>query len=274
VTTDDSAVDGDQPSGRTKEELSGSFGAVASDYERFRPGPPPAAVDWWLPERAHRVVDLGAGTGALTRLLVARADEVVAVEPDDRMRTVLQERVPGVVALGGRAESIDLPHASADAVFASSSWHWVEPVAALTEVARVLVPDGLLGVVWSGPDPDGPFMSQARDLLAAGRGDAGEQDLGDMVLGNANRPDFVLVIPDGLPFSAPEHEVITWDVALTADELIGLLGTLSWIITMPDEQREQVFATARRFLVELLGLEGERTVDVAFRADAWRSRVV
>jgi hypothetical protein len=65
--------------------------------------------------------------------------------------------------------------------------------------------------------------------------------------------------------------VITWDVALTADELIGLLGTLSWIITMPDDRRELVFTTARRFLTELLGLEGERTVDVAFKADVWRS---
>jgi hypothetical protein len=138
----------------------------------------------------------------------------------------------------------------------------------------VLVPGGVLGVVWSGPDPDGPFMSQARDLLAADRTDDNAPDLGDMILGNARRPDFILVIPDGLPFAEPEHQVITWDVALTADELIGLLGTLSWIITMPDEQREHVISTARRFLVELLGLVGDRTVDVAFRADAWRSHVV
>jgi len=266
---------GDDATGRSTAELSGSFGAVASDYERFRPGPPVAAVDWWLPERVHRVVDLGAGTGALTRLLVDRADEVVAVEPDDRMRAVLHERVPGATALAGRAESFDVPDASADGVFASSSWHWVEPVAALTEVARVLVPGGVLGVVWSGPDPDGAFMSQARDLLAAQADDAPDapSGLGSMILGDARRPDFVLVIPDGLPFSAPEHEVISWDVALTADELIGLLGTLSWIITMSDEQRERVTSTARRFLEELLALAGDRTVDVAFRADVWRTHV-
>ena len=267
---------GDDATGRSTGELSGSFGAVASDYERFRPGPPVAAVDWWLPVRVHRVVDLGAGTGALTRLLVDRADEVVAVEPDDRMRAVLHERVPGATPLPGRAESFDLPDASADGVFASSSWHWVEPVAALTEISRVLVPGGVLGAVWSGPDPDGPFMSQARNLLAAQADDDGSgapSDLGSVILGDGRRPEFVLAIPDGLPFSKPEHEVVSWDVALTADELIGLLGTLSWIITMSDEQRERVTSTARRFLVELLGLEGDRTVDVAFRADAWRSRL-
>jgi SAM-dependent methyltransferase len=272
LVTSDGSPEASDGSARTDAELSGSFGAVASDYERFRPGPPSAAVDWWLPERVHRVVDLGAGTGALTRLLVARADEVVAVEPDDRMRAVLHEAVPGATALRGRAEALDLPDASADAVLASSSWHWVEPVAGLTEVARVLVPGGLLGVVWSGPAPDGPFMSPARALLGAADGDdAGGSELGSMILGDARRPEFVLAIPDGLPYSEPEHRVMSWDLALTADELIGLLGTLSWIITMPPDRREHVTSTARRFLRDLLGLEGARTVDVAFKADVWRS---
>src|SRR5262249_19716602 len=99
----------------------------------------------------------------------------------------------------------------------------------------------------------------------------GGSELGSMILGDARRPEFVLVIPEGLPFSEPEHRVLTWDVPLTADELIGLLQTLSWIITMPAEQREQVVSTARRFLTELLGLEGERTVDGTFKAEVWRS---
>jgi hypothetical protein len=57
---------------------------------------------------------------------------------------------------------------------------------------------------------------------------------------------------------------------LNADELIGLLGTLSWIITMPDDERRRVIETARGFLRDLLGVEGDVTVDVTFRADAWR----
>ena len=65
--------------------------------------------------------------------------------------------------------------------------------------------------------------------------------------------------------------MFTWDVALNADELIGLLGTLSWIITMPENQLEQVTGQARRLLRDLLGIDGDMTVDVAFRADAWRA---
>ena len=75
-----------------------------------------------------------------------------------------------------------------------------------------------------------------------------------------------------MPFDQPEHEVYRWDVALNADELIGLLGTFSWIITMPEPTRASVIAEARRLLRELLGVHGEVTVDVAFRSDAWRTR--
>ena len=86
-----------------------SFGAIADRYERYRPGPSIAAVEWILPRPVGTVVDLGAGTGALTRLLVGRAAEVVAVEPDDRMRAVLADSVPGVRVVAGRGESIPLP---------------------------------------------------------------------------------------------------------------------------------------------------------------------
>jgi SAM-dependent methyltransferase len=265
-----------------KAERSGSFGAVASHYERYRPGPPVAAVDWLLPTHLGTVVDLGAGTGALTRLLVDRADDVVAVEPDDRMRSVLIDEVPGIRAVAGRGESMPLPDGCADAVLASSSWHWMDTVPTLLEVGRVLVPGGTLGVLWGGPDPEGTFITQAQAILAersrrdagadSGPGASGTSQFAGLIMGDALRPVSSLEIPDGVPFDQPELEAFTWEVALNADELIGLLGTLSWVITMPEETRQGVVAEARRLLAALLGVEGEVTVDVAFRADVWRSR--
>jgi len=260
-----------------KARLAGSFGEVASHYERFRPGPPLSAVDWILPAHLGRVVDLGAGTGALTELLIDKADEVVAVEPDDRMRAVLSAEVPGIRAVAGRGESIPLPDSCVDAVVASSSWHWMDLVPTLHEVARVLVPGGVLGTMWSGPDPEGPFVSQARALLAArssddgGRQTSGGGTFAGLIMGDADRPNPILEIPAGVPFHQPERQVVTWDVALNADEVIGLLGTFSWIITMPEETRRGVISEARRLLGELLGVEGDVTVDVAFRSEAWRT---
>jgi SAM-dependent methyltransferase len=267
-----------------KAKRSGSFGEVAPAYERYRPGPTVAVVDWFLPTHVGRIVDLGAGTGALTRLLLDRADDVVAVEPDDRMRSVLTAQVPGVRAVRGRGESIPLPDGCADAVLASSSWHWMDPVPTLHEVGRILVAGGLLGVVWSGPDPEGAFLLQARELLAEqsphgtpaagtdGEGSPADGGLSAVIMGDALRPTPSLEIPADVPFEQPEHRSFVWDVALNADELIGLLGTFSWIITLSDDARSRVIAEARRLLREFLGVEGKATVDVAFRSDAWRAR--
>jgi SAM-dependent methyltransferase len=258
-----------------KAARSASFGSVAEHYERYRPGPTADVVAWFLPDPVDCVVDLGAGTGALTRLLGARARDVVAVEPDDRMRAVLAAEVPAARALAGRGEAIPVPDGSAQGVFASSSWHWMDPVPTLAEIRRVLVPGGLFGAVWTGPDPDGPFMQQAQTLVAAVRDQnadgAGFADA--IAAGGAAGARTVdrLEIPDGVPFGPVEPKAFVWDVALNADELIGLLGTLSWIILMPDDERTRIFATARRLLAELLGIEGETTVDVAYRALAFRT---
>jgi SAM-dependent methyltransferase len=251
-----------------------SFGDVAELYENFRPGPPANALGWILDGRhVHSVVDLGAGTGACTRLLLDLADQVTAVEPDDRMRAVLATQVPGARALEGRGEAIPVADGSADAVFASSSWHWMDPLLALPEVARVLRPGGTLGVVWSGPDPEGPFIAEARVLLSGQSPDgttldnassASDENLADPVMADADRPSSILEIPSdhSVPFDQPEREVFGWDVPLTADDLIGLLGTFSWIILMEEDTRNHLFSEARRLLEEMLGIVGDVTIDV------------
>ena len=80
-----------------------------------------------------------------------------------------------------------------------------------------------------------------------------------------------LEIPPGVPFDQPEQTVITWDVALTADELVGPLGTFSWVILMDDDARGRLFETARRVLRDALGVEGDVTVDVGYRAEVWKA---
>jgi SAM-dependent methyltransferase len=271
----------DRGTGDQKARRSGSFGAAASMYERFRPGPPPAAVAWMLPDSARRVVDLGAGTGAMTKDLVGQVDDVIAIEPDDRMREILISNLPGVTALRGTGESMPLDTSSVDAVLASSSWHWMDEGRALQETARVLVPGGILGVVWSGPDPDGPFVLQAQAMLSEmssapeepRAGSTGDPDLGREVMDTDNRVETVLHIPDDSVFAQPEHTSLTWDVALTADELMGLLSTFSWIITMPEERRTHVIAEARRVLRDGLGIAGDVTVDIQYRSEVWRTHV-
>ena len=154
--------------------MAGSFGRVAESYDRVRPGPASAAVDWLVPAGCRSAVDLAAGTGLFTRALLGRVPEITAVEPDGRMRAVLAERTEGVRVLDGRGEAIPLTDASADAVFVSTAWHWFDPALAVPEIARVLRDGGRLGVIWTSRDRAGDWVAELDLLrLSAVPGEAG-----------------------------------------------------------------------------------------------------
>src|SRR5664279_398208 len=209
-----------------------SFGAIAEDYDRFRPGPPSPAVEWILPRQCDAVVDIGAGTGALTRLLMDHARRVTAVEPDRRMAAVLAARVPGATVLSGRAEQLPLPDGGCDAVVGSSMWHWVDEPRASMEAARVLRPGGVLGLLWSGPDRSEGWLS---DVLRRSRRPeaAARQD-------EDRRRRHRVTLPVDAPFSEPETLVVRWSITVTPDELIGLAGTYSGFIVLPEADRTQL----------------------------------
>jgi SAM-dependent methyltransferase len=258
-------------SAEEKAARSGSFGSAATDYERYRPGPSAEAVQWILGGRPGTVVDLGAGTGALSRTLVTVADRVVAVEPDERMRAVFTNAVPGVEALAGRAESMPLDDSSVDAVVASSSWHWVDPLPALAEMARVLRPGGVLGAVWAGADPRDPLIGDAlTEMLTS----SGERSAFSRALAQhaPRATDLTLTIPPGTLFDAPGQRFFTWVVPMTLDDLVGLIGTFSWMLVLSETERAEVLDDARTMLGRALGIEGDQTVELGFRADCYRTR--
>ena len=114
-----------------------------------------------LPTNAVDVLDLGAGTGAVTRLLRERVPgKVVAAEPDARMRAVLVRRVPDVLTVGARAEALPFADDTFDAVAVSSAWHWMDLALTVPEAARVLRPGGRLGVLWNGPARDVEWVAE------------------------------------------------------------------------------------------------------------------
>jgi ubiquinone/menaquinone biosynthesis C-methylase UbiE len=135
------------------QQLAKSFESIGEEYDRYRPGFPEAAAADIVPDRADAVLDLGAGTGKFTELLVSRADRVVAVEPSVAMLDVLRAKLPGVEALVGGAESIPLADGSMDAVTVAQAFHWFDRDAACVEIRRVLVPGGVLGLLWNHSDP-------------------------------------------------------------------------------------------------------------------------
>ena len=144
-----------------------SFGQVADEYARGRPGYPAEAIDWVLESApGGRVVDLGAGTGKLTRALVAPGRTVTAIEPLDEMRERLAADLPEVTTLAGSAESMPVADASADAVFVAQAFHWFDPVPALNEIARVLAAGGMLGLIWNTRDDSEPWVAEFSRILS------------------------------------------------------------------------------------------------------------
>ena len=135
-------------------DLAGSFGRAAEAYERGRPGYAEAALDAVGLAPDALVLDLAAGTGKLTRQLVPRVAHVVAVEPLEGMRAVLERIVPEAEARSGTADAIPLEDASVDAVFVAEAFHWFAATATLHEIARVLRPRGTLAILFNQPSGD------------------------------------------------------------------------------------------------------------------------
>jgi ubiquinone/menaquinone biosynthesis C-methylase UbiE len=136
-----------------------SFDSVAEVYERARPTYAPAAVAWIAEQLPFsRVLDLGAGTGKLTRQLVALGADVVAVEPGDEMRRVFRRVLPDVEVHAGGAEAIPLPDASVDTVTVAQAFHWFDRDAAFAEMHRVLRPGGGYAVLWNEDDHEDELM--------------------------------------------------------------------------------------------------------------------
>lgn len=159
-----------------------SFASVADAYERARPGYPDDAVRWLAGDDPCDVVDLGAGTGKLTRSLVALGHRVTAVEPLPEMLGHLREGLPELVAVEGSAERIPLPDASADVVTVAQAFHWFDKPVALCEIARVLRPGGSLALVWNTRDENGPWVATPGVAIGiVGRTEVREQDVGESI---------------------------------------------------------------------------------------------
>src|SRR5918996_889314 len=134
-----------------------SFGAVAAAYDAGRPTFPAEALTWILGPGRLQVLDLGAGTGKLAAVAAALGHDVVAVDPSEEMLSVCRRR-PGIDTMVGAAESIPLAHASVDAVIVGQAFHWFDHTRALPEIARVLRPNGVLGLLWNDADRVVPWV--------------------------------------------------------------------------------------------------------------------
>lgn len=204
-----------------------SFGTVAASYDRGRPSYPVEALTWALGTASSggaplRVLELGAGTGKLTEVLVGLGHEVFATEPDEQMLDVLSAKLPDVRATVGSAEQIPVGDQQYDVVVVGQAFHWFDQEAALPEISRVLAKDGRLVLLWNQRDERIPWVRKLGALI--GRQD---QDV-----------DPTKVIDDSAMFSAvDEHSFRFWQV-VNRDTVQDLALSRSNLISLSDEERE------------------------------------
>jgi SAM-dependent methyltransferase len=216
-------------------EQARAFHRAAEEYERGRPGWPPALLDVFPIADDATVLDLGAGTGKLTRVLAARYALVIAVEPLAELRAILAERVPEAEALPGAAEEIPLGDGAVDAVFAAQSFHWFANEVALAEIARVLRPGGVFARVWNEAIDPNPLPPEYRARLSE--------------LHEAMQPPPIDEhVFDGTPFGKTDEGAVEHESHSSREDVLAFAASVSWIANRDD--RDDVLAELASMLPE------------------------
>jgi SAM-dependent methyltransferase len=219
----------------------------ADVYERGRPGYPDAAVDHAFSELGlapgARVLDLGAGTGKLTRSLLARAAEVVAVEPLHAMRERLEALLPEAEARAGTAEAIPLPDAAVDAAFAGEAFHWFATPEAVAEIGRVVRPGGGLALLWNVAE----WEDSDELLVAIGRLMA-ELPNSDTNYKRQRAGEWRAVFGGDAPFDVPEKAVFERVLDYDRPRLLAQVASFSWVGALAEERRAGVLDRVQALL--------------------------
>lgn len=237
-----------------RRELAQSFQDGGEHYHQVRPGYPVDSADWLLPSGARTAADLGAGTGKFTALLVDRGLEVAAVDPSTDMLEQLRKAFPEVHAVEGTAEATTLADSAFDVVSVAQAWHWCDPLKASTEIARILRPQGTLGLIWNQLDTSVPWVHRLSRIMHAG---------------DVHKPDFRPHI--GPEFTGLESHLTRWEDPLTPEDILELVKSRSYYLRANDATRAKVTANLEWYLLEHLGHAPGGILHLPYLTQTWRA---
>jgi SAM-dependent methyltransferase len=267
----DGSVGGRRSDGRVIDEAKG-FDQNAAQYERARPSYPAEAVAHVVGHGGigpgRRALDLAAGTGKLTRLLVPTGADVIAVEPVAGMRAQLAMAVPGVEVHDGTAEQLPLADGAVDAVTVAQAFHWFDPPVALAEIRRVLRRDGHLFLLWNTRDRTVDWVKQFGDLLVDG--DSGLRRPYDSYY----EVDYAAVVAEAGAgrFTPVERWAHRWEQPCDEDLLVDRAASVSVVGTLADDERAAVLDRVRELARTHPDLAGRPWFGFPYETHVWRCR--
>lgn len=240
------------------------FEAAVERYERGRPGYPDDAVSFLVRALGitddAEVVELGAGTGKLTELIVHTGAQIVAIEPVSAMREALERNCPTVRVLDGTAEQIPLPDECADAVVVAQAFHWFDGRRALTEIHRVLRPEGSLGLIWNVRDEASDWSERLTALFdrLAGEGAPRYRDMRWRAA--FERSDL---------FGALHHQVAYHVHEVGREAFLDRVLSVSYVASAPEDQRQRVLEEVTELLETDPELRGRDEIVMPYRTDVY-----
>jgi SAM-dependent methyltransferase len=237
------------------------FDTAAEAYERGRPEYPAAAIAHLVRTLGigpgRRVVELGAGTGKLTRALRPYGATLMPVEPSPGMRAVFRRELPGLRVRVGTAEAIPVPTGSADAVVAGQAFHWFRPGPTVRELRRVLRPGGGLGLLWNQRDESVRWMAEFGRILHRHRGGFPDQD----------RTPWRRTIDGRNGFARLARTRYRSRQRIRPAALVDRAVSVSFIAAQPPAVRSEVADEVRTLLRTNPATRGRRTIDLPYRTD-------
>jgi SAM-dependent methyltransferase len=227
-----------------REEARRGFQVGAAAYERGRPGYPAEAIDWLRVQLELRpgctVLDVGAGTGKLTRELTAPGARVIAVEPVPGMREVLAQTVPDAEVLDGTAEALPVPDRSVDAITVAQAFHWFDTPRTLAEFHRALRPGGRFAVIWNRRLREQPLHRAISEITEPYRRDTPS---------HYDNPWRETIAAD--PRFTPAGEIaVSFEQRFDADGLVDRVGSISFIAALDDDERARVLERVRALALD------------------------
>ena len=239
------------------------FDRAGDSYERGRPEYPHDAVEFLVRRleinTSSTVIDLGAGTGKFTKLLIPTGASIIAIEPVAGMRTKFQSLHSSLKVLGGTAEEIPCENQSVDAVVVAQAFHWFNGHLALKEIHRILKPKGKLGLIWNARDESLAWVAELTKIIDPHEGGAPRY----------KSQNWKKAFAEPNLFSPLQLSQFSYTQEGSVETIVDRIASISFISALPEADRVRVLNQVRKLVETHPETKEQSQIRLPYRTDVY-----